>query len=101
VSDAAPLTIVVAGQWQPDLIPFCQICELPVEVINMHPFREHHQDFLIIEAHCCGQTSGSRVSLRAIWAMKARGEKWFAIVKRGLAPGAREIKRSSFAGMHG
>jgi len=97
----APPSIIVPGQWAPDLIPFCQLCDLPVEKLWITPFQEAHQDYMILNAACCEQQSASRVSLLAIWAMKARGEKWFAIVKRGLKQGPRELKKTDFRGMHG
>lgn len=93
--------IVVPGQWPPDLIPFCGFCDLPCERIEIRPFTEPNQDYLIIDAQCCGHTSGSHVPLRAVWDMKAAGTKWYAIVKKGRWQGAREQKKTDFQGMHG
>jgi hypothetical protein len=100
MSDAPPL-IVMPGQMPPDLTPYCQICDMPVERLWITPFTEAHQDHIIVNAACCNQQSASRVSLRAIWALKASGQKWFAIVKRGLRQGPRDLKKTDFRGLHG
>lgn len=82
----------VAGHWPPDVMPYCQICDLICESVVVNPFQHDHQDFLIIEASCCGQTSGSRISLRKVYEMKATGQKWYAIVRRGSQAGPRARK---------
>lgn len=101
MSDDAPPSKIVAGQWPPDLLPYCQLCDMIVERLGVTPFKYHHQDFLVLEAKCCGQTRGARIPLREVFRLRDTGQKWYIITRKGLNQGARGRLRTNFAGMHG
>jgi hypothetical protein len=74
---------------------------MPCERVGITPFKEHHQDYMILHAQCCGKNVPWKIPLTAIWAMKARGQKFYAIVKRGQTPGPRMQAKHNYMGHHG
>lgn len=58
-------------------------------------------DWIGIHCQCCGHTSSSRIPWKEFLRLKATGEKWYAIVRKGSTPGVRGRARTNFAGMYG
>ena len=84
--------ILRPGQEPPPLIPFCQRCDMPVERYQMDLVRGGG-DHIGIHAHCCGQTSSTRITVVAyLELIRTPGAKLYVIVKKGSQAGIRTRK---------
>lgn len=95
-----PFKVLRTGQAPPPLIAYCGLCDMPAERQCMDIVTSG-ADWIGVHCQCCGKTSSSRIPWKAFLRLKSTGEKWYAITRRGSAPGVRGMARSSFAGMHG
>lgn len=84
--------ILIPGAAPPPLIPFCQRCDMPVERYCMDLVGKD-ASHIGIHAHCCGQTSSTRISLQAyLELIHTPRAKLFVIVKKGSQAGIRTRK---------
>ena len=82
--------ILTPGQAPPDITPYCQRCDMPVEFKRFNVVAAHGEEAIVVHARCCGYESSSRIPLSAYLRMRKTGEKWYAIVNKGRAIGLRD-----------
>jgi hypothetical protein len=96
----SPYRVLRTGKAPPPILAYCQLCDMPAERQCMDIVTSG-ADWIGVHAQCCGQTSSSRIPWKAFLRLKATGEKWYAITRKGVGPGVRGMARSNFRGMHG
>jgi hypothetical protein len=84
--------ILQPGAPPPMLTPYCQRCDMPVERFCMDLVGSS-ASHIGIHAHCCGQTSSTRIALSAyLELMGTPGAKLYVIVRKGSQAGIRSRK---------
>lgn len=82
--------ILKPGDTPPDIVPYCQRCDMPCEHISIEMVNGAQQ--VGINSSCCGQTSSTRIGLSVYLEMRATGAKLYTIVKKGSQAGLRGRK---------
>lgn len=80
------------GAAPPTIIGYCEICGEPVERMQLGITSEFH---IIVDAQCCGQTSGTRITLEGYKKLQRTGEKLFVIAKPKGVQGIKSRVRGS------
>lgn len=84
--------ILIPGAPPPPLVPYCQLCDMPVERYQMDLIRGSG-DHIGIHAQCCGVTSSMRIGIVAYRELIATPKaKLFVIVRKGSLAGIRTRK---------
>lgn len=96
----SPYRVLRPGKAPPPVMAYCGLCEMPAYRQCMDIVTSG-ADWIGVHVSCCGQTSSSRIPWKEFQRLKATGEKWYAIVRRGSTPGLRGMAKSNFVGMHG
>jgi hypothetical protein len=70
-----------AGEHPPVFVPYCGLCDLPVE---RYAYRVPKEDVEAVEfdSMCCGRQQGRRVSLGEMARLSMTGEKFYLIVQK-------------------
>lgn len=75
------MTILRPGCEPPLIVPYCQLCDMPVESFCMDvvtsPYRAG------IHASCCGKTSSAYLPIEEIFRLRRTNEKFFVITRKG------------------
>ncbi len=96
-----PYQVLVPGMAPPPVMAFCQLCDLPA-LNQCMDIVKSGADWIGVHVQCCGQTRSSKIQWKEFLRMRATGEKWYAITKKGLTAGLRGMaRRQGHVGSHG
>jgi len=87
------LSILVPGAQPPFLVPYCCLCELPVERFTYMPVKSPY--YVDIEAQCCNRTQGMHLSVDKLLQVKRSNAKLFLVTKAGRYQGVGELRRGA------
>lgn len=82
--------ILRPGDHPPEITPYCQRCDMPVERMWIQALESQH--YVVVHAQCCGQQSSTRVGVQTYLQMRATGAKLYVIVRKGSQAGLRNQK---------
>lgn len=80
--------ILRPGADPPMFIPFCGLCEMPVEGFSMDVVTSPY--YVAFHARCCGKTQSMRISVDEAFQAKRENRKIYAIVPKGRVQGIRK-----------
>lgn len=86
------MSILIPGARPPFVVPYCRLCDLPVERFTVLPVKSAY--YVELEAQCCGRTQGIRMSVDELMRAKRGGEKIYAVAKVGHYQGFGELRRA-------
>ena len=86
------MPLFVPGGQPPFLVPYCQLCGLPVELFTFMPIKSEF--YLEVEAQCCNKTQGMRLSREDAIRLKRSNEKLFLVVKTRRTQGVYPMRRA-------
>lgn len=81
------------GDDPPEIVPYCQICDQPVQDVCMDVVKSGSEDVIGIHAECCGKQSSTRITLAVYRELLATGAKLYVIVRKGSQAGLRKRAR--------
>lgn len=84
--------ILTPGAPPPPLVPFCGICDMPVERLQFDLTTDPRR--IGIHSHCCNRTSATRIDISVYLELLKTGQKLYTIVRKGSTAGLRARKRA-------
>lgn len=75
------MSLLEVGALPPVIVPYCGICDCPVERMSIFPNRSVY--YLEIEGKCCGKAQGIRISIEELYRIKRSNEKLYLVVGKG------------------
>lgn len=77
--------LLTPGGLPPTFTCFCEYCQLPVERLAVDVVTSPY--YALVQAQCCGKTSGRRVSHEEIFRLRVTNQKLFIVTKKGNVQG--------------